>query len=182
MQGGAATWHASFHHFRQGQDLREYILDCLVLALFKAQEIALWHSTSYHPQTDGQTEVVNRCLETYLRCFASSRPWVWGQYLHWAEYWYNTSFPTATKLTLFQIVYGREPPPILAFEKGMFVNSSVEQLLMDRDEALKQLKVQLSRVQMRMKEIADGHRRDIQFAMGDLGLSQAPSLPLEISS
>lgn len=56
-----------------------------------------------------------------------------------------------------------------------------EQLLMDRDEALKQLKVQLSRAQMRMKEIADGHRRDIQF-VGDLGLSQAPSLPLEISS
>lgn len=64
----------------------------------------------------------------------------------------------------------------------MVVNSSVEQLLMDRDEALKQLKVQLSRAQMRKKEIADGHRRDIQFAVGDLGLSQAPSLPLEISS
>lgn len=93
---------------------------------------------------------------------------MWSQYLHWAEFWYNTSFHTTTKHTPFQIVYGREPPPILAFEKGMIVNSSVEQLLQDRDEVLSELKVQLAKAQLRMKEIADGHRRDIQFEVGDL--------------
>lgn len=43
-------------------------------ALFQLQGTKLCMSSSYHPQSDGQTEVVNRTLEQYLRCFAGDRP------------------------------------------------------------------------------------------------------------
>jgi hypothetical protein len=75
--------------------------------LFKLQGTQLHLNTTYHPQTDGQTEIVNKCLETYLRCFASERKNQWAQWLPLVEWWYNTSYHTTTHMTPFEAVYGK---------------------------------------------------------------------------
>jgi hypothetical protein len=45
--------------------------------LFKPTDTQLRMITSYHPQTDGQTERVNQGLEAHLRCFVHSCPKQW---------------------------------------------------------------------------------------------------------
>ena len=54
--------------------------------LFKQAGTELRMSSAYHPQTDGTTERVNQCMETFLRCFVHSCPHRWFQWLHLAEF------------------------------------------------------------------------------------------------
>ena len=136
--------------------------------LFQLQGTALKRSTAYHPQSDGQTEVVNRSLETYLRCFASGQPRSWAKWLPWAEYWYNTSTHSATHCTPFRALYGRDPPPLIRYTKGLATVSAVEQLLVDRDDILDDLRMNLLRAQQKMKVQADQKRRDEEFGEGDM--------------
>ena len=74
--------------------------------LFRLCQTKLQMSTSYHPQTNGQTKVLNRCLVAYLRCFIHEQPIKWCFYLPWAEYSYNTGFHTSIGTTPFSVVYG----------------------------------------------------------------------------
>lgn len=99
--------------------------------LFAAQGTKLCFSTAYHPQSDGQTEVVNKCVETYLRCFISGEPRTWADWLPWAEYWYNTSSHTSTGYTPFKALYGRDPPHLIKFTHGDTVMSSLEDQLLE---------------------------------------------------
>jgi transposase InsO family protein len=77
--------------------------------LFKLASTKLCMSSAYHPQSDGQTERVNQCIEGYLKCFIHSYPTAWSQWLHLAEYWYNTCYHSALKLTPFEVMYAQTP-------------------------------------------------------------------------
>lgn len=134
--------------------------------LFRLQGTKLKHSSAYHPQTDGQSEVVNKCLETYLRCFANGHPQAWAKWLTSAEFWYNTSSHSSLNMTPFQVLYGRKPPQLLKLGLGHTPMDSLEELLLARDAMLDELKLHLLRAQQIMKATVDKKRRDVQFQAG----------------
>jgi len=86
--------------------------------LFRMAGVQLRFCTAFHPQTDGQSEVVNKVLAMYLRCATGDRPRAWVDWLAWVEYCYNTSFHTALRASPFEVVYGRPPPALLPHTAG----------------------------------------------------------------
>jgi hypothetical protein len=137
-------------------------------SLFQIAGTELRMSTAYHPQSDGQTERVNQCMETYLRCFAHACPKSWSQWLSLAEYWYNTSFHSALGRSPFEVLYGCQPRHL-----GLDISlaspvSELTEWFEDRELMQALVRQHLLRAQARMKRQADKHRVDRQFSVGDL--------------
>lgn len=118
-------------------------------------------SLAYHPQMDGQTEVTNRTLKQYIRCFVHQTPRRWEEFVPWAEYSYNTTYHESTKRSPFEIVYGRPPPHLVSYPVGSSPNAKVDKELFERDHMLRELKEVLGVSIDRMKEQYNkGHREE----------------------
>ncbi|KAL0440343.1 UNVERIFIED_CONTAM: Transposon Ty3-G Gag-Pol polyprotein [Sesamum latifolium] len=83
---------------------------------FQLQGVQLKPSTAYHPQINGQIEVVNKCLESNLHCMTGDQPKEWAYWLPLAEWWYNTSFHSSIRTTAYEVVYGQPPPTPIPYE------------------------------------------------------------------
>jgi len=70
-------------------------------AVMRLLAVELDKSSAYHPQTDAQTEQVNRILEPYLRLYCMWDQNDWVDLLPFAEFGYNNTVHTVTKQTLF---------------------------------------------------------------------------------
>ena len=135
--------------------------------LFKMAGVTLHMSTAFHPQTNGQSEVVNKVIAMYLHCVIGDRPRAWVDWLPWAEYCYNTSFHTALRATPFEVVYGRPPPQILPYKPGSAWTDTADALLCSRDEVLAEVRQRLLQAQQLSMKYYDAGHRDLEFAVDD---------------
>jgi transposase InsO family protein len=78
-------------------------------ALGELLDMRLKLSSAYHPQTDGQTERVNRTLGETLRNFAGRNPTAWDTYLTAAEFAINNAVNRSTGRSPFFLTYGFHP-------------------------------------------------------------------------
>jgi hypothetical protein len=135
--------------------------------LFKLSGTDLLMSSSYHPQTDGQTERLNQCLEAFLRCTVHSCPKQWSKWISLAEYWYNTSYHSALGLTPFEALYGHPPRHFGITNPQEVLVPDLAAWLKDRQLLSRLISQQLSRAQLRLKKQTDAHRSEKEFMVGD---------------
>jgi hypothetical protein len=126
--------------------------------LFSITGTSLRMSSAYHPQTDGQTERVNQCLETYLRCFAHACPSKWVHWISLVEFWYNSSFHSSLGRSPFEVLYGF-PPRHFGIVPPEATHVTDLNTWLDEHAVMHSLIQQhLSRAQHRMKHQADKNR------------------------
>lgn len=136
--------------------------------LFKLTDTQLLMSSSYHPQTDGQTERLNQCLEAFLRCSVHSCPKQWHKWIPLAEYWYNTAFHSALGCSPFEALYGHPPRHFGITNPQDCTVPDLAAWLKDRNLLTNLLHQQLLRAQQRMSHQADAKRSERAFNVGDL--------------
>ncbi len=121
-------------------------------------------TTAYHPQSDGQTERVNRVLGDMLRHYAGMQHKEWHRYLPAAEFAVNNAFHESIGTTPFKL-NGRLPhiPLMRPPAKEPSAASYADRMI----EGLQAAKRCLRAAQDRQKLYYDNHHRQLILGAGD---------------
>lgn len=123
--------------------------------------------TTYHPQTDGQSERTIQTLEDMLRSCVIDFGGNWDSHLPLVEFAYNNSYHSSLGAAPFEVLYGRKcRTPVCWLEAGekQFAGPVIVQ---ETAGKVKSIKERLKAAQDRQKSYADKKRRPIEFYVGD---------------
>jgi hypothetical protein len=136
--------------------------------IFRLTGIELAMSTSYHPQIDGKTEIINKWVEGYLRNYVGEQQRTWVRWFHMGEYCYNTTYHMSIRMSPFRALYGYDAP---SFIDTVFGDSRVpgsKNWVEESQRILKSAKENLQPTQNQQKIYADRQRVEHIFEVGDL--------------
>jgi hypothetical protein len=124
-------------------------------------------STTYHPQTDGQSERTIQTLEDMLRACVIDFGGNWDTHLPLVEFSYNNSYHTSIKCAPFEALYGRKcRSPIVWAEVGESQMIGPE-IVQETTDKIFQIKERLKTARDRQKSYADNRRKPLEFNIGD---------------
>ncbi|KAI5652974.1 hypothetical protein M9H77_30161 [Catharanthus roseus] len=137
--------------------------------LFKLLGSDLNFPTSFHPQSDGQTERINALLELYLRHYVSANQRDWAKLLDVAQFSYNLQRSEATNRSPFEVIMGQQPTTPLTLATSYEGKSpSAFKFAKSWHEQTELARAYLNKASKRMKKWADKRRRPLEFQEGDL--------------
>jgi len=139
-------------------------------------------SSAFHPQTDGQTERMNRTLEETLRHFVAYKQDDWDSHIQMAAFAINNARNESIKNTPFFLNKGlhpRMPSGISSLPLDQARPCSAIKFAAGMQESLAQAKKFMYNAQQRQKAYADKSRQEARFAVGDMVFLATKNLKLK---
>ncbi|KAL4325890.1 hypothetical protein GQ457_11G026160 [Hibiscus cannabinus] len=130
----------------------------------------LMFSTTCHPQTNGQTEIVNCVLSTLSRSIIKKNIKTWEDCLPHVEFAYNHVVHSATKMSPYEVVYGFNPITpldLLPLPREQVLNSDGQSKAEYVRKLHQQVKENLERRTQQYEKQANKGRKRVTFEVGD---------------
>ena len=135
--------------------------------LFERLGTKLSFSTANHPETDGQTERMNKLVEDILRAFVNHRQSNWAELLPFCEFSINSSQQASTGNSPFYLNYGSHPRAPADFVAGNLAQNDTTDWLQARSDAIKIAKDAILDAKARQALYADQTRASVAYEVGD---------------
>jgi len=137
--------------------------------------IQLKLSTAFHPETDGQTEIMNQYLAQRLRPFVSYYQDNWSELLPIMDYAQLTLPHESIGMSPFELLYGHPPRTSFDWKRPQEPATARERLNRDEARDLAQVMHQgwetartiIQRSQEKASRSANRRRREVDFQVGD---------------
>lgn len=134
-------------------------------------------TSSYHPQSNGQTERFNRTLAASLTMFVEKNQRDWSDFLQAMTFAYNISEHSVTRATPFELVFGRRPriPLDNLLNREDFIDPTRPEPGMLSSAAVNLMKELITQNQQKNKRRLDARLAPSTFNEGDLVVVERPT-------
>lgn len=151
--------------------------------IMQLQGTELKMSCGHRPQTDGQSERVNRFIEDYVRNYVNCRQTNWDQYLGLAEYAFNAREHSTHGMTPFEADIGYIPSSVLDIQLEQITSQKqfkkAKDFLLNQQRLLIVAQDKMAEAQERFKKYYDKNRPIQLFNVGDKVLIQTKDMEMK---
>ncbi|GJV91082.1 putative reverse transcriptase domain-containing protein [Tanacetum coccineum] len=124
-------------------------------------------STTYHPETDGQSERTIQTLEDMLRACVIDFGKGWDKHLPLVEFSYNNSYHASIKAAPFEALYGRKCRSPVCWAKVGDSQLTGPEIIQETTEKIVQIRQRLQAARDRQRSYANIRRKPLEFQVGD---------------
>lgn len=136
-------------------------------SLQRALGTRLKFSTTFHPQTNRQSERTILILEDMMRSCMLDFGGSWSKYVPLIEFSYNNSYQETIGMPPYEFLYGRKCRSPLHWEEAGESSYLGPELVQQENEAIGKIRVHMLAAQSHQKSYADAKPKDVEFQIGD---------------